>query len=120
MSGLLIRRESGMTMVETLTVVAMLGIIGTIALTGLASSVSGGGIVVERAAAIALVQRQLEYLKTLPYQPAPSEYGSIEVPQSYRLTCQSQPLPDGNMQKVVVTLVKNDRPLLVIESIKVN
>lgn len=109
-----------MTMIETVTTVAMLGIIGVIALAGLASSIIGSGVVIDRASVTAIVQRQLEYVKTLPYQSAPSTYAVLEVPAPYQVICESQSLPDGNMQKVVVTVTKDGRSLLMVEDIKVN
>jgi len=112
--------SSGMTMIETVVTLAMLGIIGVVALSGLASLVISGGVVVDRASAIAIAQRQLEYVKALPYQAAPTVYAVIEVPSLYQVTCEAQSLPDGNMQKVVVAVAKGGRSLLVIEDIKVN
>jgi len=109
-----------MTMIETVITLAMLGIIGVAALSGLASLVISGGVAVDRASIIAIAQRQLEYVKTLPYQAAPTAYAVIEVPSPYRVTCEAQPLPDGNMQKVVVAVTKGGRSSLVIEDIKVN
>lgn len=113
-------RQGGMTMIEAVITLAMLGIIGVAALSGLASLVISGGVVVDRASVVAIAQRQLEYVKVLPYQAAPSTYAVIDVPALYQVTCEAQSLPDGNMQKVVVAVTKGGRSLLVIEDIKVN
>lgn len=115
-----VRGQGGMTMIETVTTVAMMGIVGITALCGLASSVISGGITADHTTVMALAQRQLEYVKILPYQSAPSNYDVIEVPEPYQIACESQSLSNGNMQKVVVTVSKHGRSLLVIEDIKVN
>jgi len=109
-----------MTMIETVTAIAILGIVGVAALSGLASSVIGGGVVVDHGSIMTIAQRQLEYVKTLPYQSAPSTYAVLEIPAPYQVTCESWPLSDGNMQKIVVTVLKDNRTLLQIEDIKVN
>jgi hypothetical protein len=107
-------------MIEVVTTVAMLGIIGVTALSGLASLISSGDIVSDRAIAIAFAQRQLEYVKTLNYQAAPASYAVLDINPPYQLSCNSQQMTDGNIQKVVVTVSKDNRVIFTIEDIKVN
>ena len=69
--------EEGVGLVETLIAVAILGL----ALTTLLSAVSTGSLATsrseERVTAENMARSQLEYTKSLPYQPPPASYAAV-------------------------------------------
>ncbi len=101
------------------------GVLG-LALTALLSGLSAGSIAVsrteERVTAENLARSELEYVKSLPYEAPGGPYPTI-APSSdnYSVDVVSEPLNGAaGIEKVTVTIDRNDRELLAVEDYKVD
>jgi Tfp pilus assembly protein PilV len=109
--------------VEALIAVGILGL----ALTALLSAVSTGSMAVsrteERVTAENLARSQLEYIKSQPYQPLPASYATVTPsPDDYAVAVTTDAVPggDGSIEKIVVTVTRNGKELLVVEDYRVD
>jgi len=114
--------EGGWSLVESLVAVAILGT----AVTAFILALSAGSIAVrdndELLVAQKLVQSQLEYIKSQPYDLTGANYTSIEVPQSYSLSTEvgSVPGTDSDIQKITVIISHDGEELMSVEDYKVD
>ncbi|MCJ7492298.1 MAG: hypothetical protein MUP15_09160 [Dehalococcoidia bacterium] len=118
-----LRGEEGIGLVEALIAVGILGL----ALTALLSAVSTGSMAVsrteERVTAENLARSQLEYTKSQPYQPLPASYATVTPsPDVYAVAVTADVAPggDSSIEKIVVTVTRNGKELLVAEDYKVD
>lgn len=129
------REKAGIGLVETLAAVAILGTAGV----AFVLSLSTGTIAVregeQEAIAQSLARAQLEYIKNYPYQPAAATYpyvynfdekynpNPITLPQGYEISVTVSSIPqaggDPNIQKIRVTISREEEELLTIETYKV-
>lgn len=122
--GAALRGEEGIGLVEALIAVGILGL----ALTALLSAVSTGSMAVsrteERVTAENLARSQLEYTKSQPYQPLPgASYPTVTPsPDDYAVAVTADVAPggDSSIEKITVTVTRNDKELLVVEDYKVD
>jgi prepilin-type N-terminal cleavage/methylation domain-containing protein len=112
--------EAGVTLLETMAALAIAGIIVSAFLTGLSTSSKAVFIADERASAENLARSQMEYVRDLPYD---TSYTPASVPpeyDGYSVTINVEPLSDGNVQKVTVTVEHTDgEEVLALEDYKV-
>ena len=111
--------QRGLGLVETLVAVAILGVVGVAFLAAL----STGAIAVREGApkvvAQSLARTQLEYIKSHTFE---ATYPTVDTPAGYFISLQVSPIPDTdtNIQKITVTVTRNQEDLLTVESYKVN
>ena len=123
-----------MTLVETLTALAILGIVAVVFLTGLSVSSSAVMVSQKRVAAESLAKSQSEYIKNSTYDDTnnppvytldpnlttPDGY-SIPPPTAERLDPDGDGLGDDDgLQKITVTVNRNADLLLTLVDYKVN
>ena len=122
------RHEQGMTLIENLIGLAVLGLVAVTFLSGVALTARSVIISHERVTAESLAKSQLEYVKNGNYS-ASGNYSEIEI--SPELSNQGYTIDDlridpvGNVsldkiQKVTVTIKRGNQTLLTLEDYKVN
>lgn len=128
--------ESGVTLIETLVALAVLGLIAVVFLSGLATAARATLIADEQATAESLARSEIEYVKSQqPYinyaEPDPGEYELITPPASYSLEITAEPIDpdtgqpllagqDEGIQKITVTVNRGSKLLLTVEGYKVD
>jgi len=132
--------ELGMTLVEILVALAILGITAVAFLSGAATALKAVIITQERVAAESLAKSEIEYIKSLDYGSLPTvpwSYGLPSDPPEWDLTHALPPGYDGysievdaeftsghtgadDIQKLIVTVEKDGRQLLEVEDYKVD
>jgi len=115
----MMRCEKGVSLVEVLVALALLGIISVLFLGSLANSSSSRVTADNRVSAKILAESLIDNIKMQSYEPA----YSITVPPEFvgysaNLTVES--MPSGNIQKLIVTVKYLDRQVLTLEDYKVD
>lgn len=121
--------ERGFGLVETLAAVAILGV----AVVAFVGGLSSGTIAVregnQELVAQSLAQTQLEYVKDYPYEPAATTYPTVHTPEGYSICPEgysicvevgSIPDTDTDIQKIMVTISRDEEDILTVEDYKVN
>ena len=114
--------ERGVTLVEALVAVAVLG--GGILTLVLAMS-SGALAVKEndrQSVAQGLARAQLEYTKSYAYNPSASTYPTVSAPDGYGISVGVTRVPDtgsNNIQKITANVTFNDATIMTAEDYKV-
>ena len=114
--------ERGFGLVETLAAVAILGVVVVAFVVGLSS----GAIAVregnQELVAQSLAQTQLEYVKGYPYDPAATTYPAVGRPEGYSICVEVGSIPDTDtdIQKITVTISRDEEDILTVEDYKVN
>ena len=126
--------ETGVTLLETLVALALLSIIAVVFLGGLTTVATATLIADEQATAESLARSQMEYVKRYPYDSEATTYpyvytydetynpNPITLPESYTISVEVSPVPgttDSDIQKITVTVNRNDNPVLTLEGYKV-
>jgi len=127
--------EAGVSLIETLIALAILGLISAAFLSGLFTTSKATFIADERATAESLARSELEYVKSQDYidyaEPGHGSYELTTTPASYSADITAipidpstgQPLPedqDQGIQKITVTIEHNDKSVLTVEDYKVD
>ena len=119
-------RESGITLVETVVALAVLGIIAVAFLTGLDTSSKAAFMVDEQATAESLAQSQMEWAQDADYVDEATGYSTAPVPSgkdyiNYSATITADPLnnPDDGIQKITVTVTRFGEQIITLEGYKV-
>ena len=120
-------RESGVTLIEAVVALAILGTIGVTFLSGLATTSKAAFIADEQATAESLAQSQMEWVKNAGYSYNATAYSSAPIPSSkdyinYSATIAAEPLhnPDDGIQKITVTVKRSDEGVIKLEGYKVD
>lgn len=114
------RGESGVTLIETLFAIALLGIIGTVLLGGMTDVYRAVPIADEQEIGKQLARSQIETIMKRPYSlsytpaPIPSMYGD------YTAEIEVVPFRLGNIQKITVTILHDDESSASLEIYKTN
>lgn len=131
--NILLGNETGLTLIETLIALAILGVVAVAFLSGLATASKATFIADERAIADSLVRSELEHIKSHQYinyaEPGHGDYGVVASPDNYDIEVTEvpinpetgQPLPSGEdegIQKITVTIKHRDKSVLTIEDYK--
>ena len=118
-----LHHQEGISLVEVLVAVAITGSAIIMLLSSLSTGSKAVGILYERVIAEDLARSQLEYTKSQSYLVAPASYAII-TPLPHDFTVYANALAvtgrNNNIQKIVVTVYRNNKPLLVKEDFKVN
>jgi type II secretory pathway pseudopilin PulG len=114
--------QRGISLAEAVVALAILGIAGV----SFSIALSTGSIAVKEneAGVIAqnLARSQLEYTKSLSYNPGAITYPKVAVPVNYTLSVAVSSLAgaDTDIQKVTVTVSRGGQNLLTVADYKVN
>ena len=125
MFGKFERSESGATFIETLAALALMGIVATAFLSGLATTSKATIVADEHTTAKSLAQSQMEWAKNTDYVYETTAYSSAPLPSgpdylNYLATIDVEPLhsPDEGIQKIIVTINHSDKEVIKLEGYK--
>ena len=115
----MMKSEKGISLLETIVAVALLGIISVCFLSGVATTTTARATADERATAKILAESQIEYLKKHSYEQS---YNITTIPDEYEdytvnLTIDNQ--RNGHIQKIIVAVQHHGDVVLTLESYKV-
>jgi prepilin-type N-terminal cleavage/methylation domain-containing protein len=115
----MLKSEKGISLIETIVAVAILGIISAAFLGALATTSSARAENDERTSSKILAESIMENIKTenytASYTPAiPPEF------EGYTATVDTTNERNGNIQKIVITITHHRHEVLTLESYKVN
>jgi type II secretory pathway pseudopilin PulG len=116
------RGERGVTLVESLVAIALLG--GGVLTMILA--MSGGALAVQdndqQTTAQSLARTQLEYTKSYTYAPGAATYPAVSVPDGYGISVGVTAVPstNSNIQKITVNVTRDSAVIMTTEDYKVN
>lgn len=116
---MLMKGEKGLSLIETIAAVALLGLIGASFLGGLATTSTARVTADERASAKILAETIMENVKKQVYSTSysftiPDEY------DGYTATIDADAERNNNIQKITVTIHHRDNDVITLESYKVN
>lgn len=115
--------QSGMTMVEQLVVLGVVGLALTAALAAVGTGAHGLTATTTQNQALALAVSQMESIKSQPYSASAVTYPTgPAVPAAYTLSTGVASIPGTNtsVQKVTVTIVRNGKTVLTLEDLKLD
>ena len=119
--------ESGMTLIEALVALAILGVIAVTFLTGLAATSKATFIDDEQATAESVARSQMEWVKNTEYLYEATEYPAKPIPSnkdyfnySAAITCEPLHFPDDGIQKITVTIEHLNKVIITLEGYKVD
>jgi len=120
-------RESGVTFIETVVALAILGVIAVAFLNGLTTTSKSVFTADEHTTAESLAQSQMEWVKNASYSYNATTYSSAPIPSgkdylNYSTLITAEPLrsPDDGIQKVIVTIKRSDKGVTKLEGYKVD
>lgn len=119
----LIRRENGASLAEVLIALAIAGTIVVLFLSSLSTGARAVGVIYEHTTAENLARSQLEYTKSQDYVTAPADYDSIpSLPPGFTVSAEASAVTDrdDNIQKITVTVYRDEKTVLIMEDFKVN
>jgi type II secretory pathway pseudopilin PulG len=117
-----VKGQIGLGLVETLVAVAVLGT----SVVAFISGLSAGSLAIREQdrtmVAQGLAQTQLEYTKSYAYNAGASTYPTVSAPPGYSISVGVSAVPntDTNMQKITVTVSREDAATVTIEGYKAN
>jgi len=121
------RRESGLTLIETVVALAIIGVIAVAFLSGLATTSKAAFIADEQTTAESLARSQMEWAKKVDYVYDATEYSPAPIPSgkdyiNYSAVITAEPLraPDDGIQKITVTIKHSDKGVIRLEGYKVD
>lgn len=119
--------ESGVSFLETLIALAVLGAIAVTFLMGIATSTKAAFIGDQNATAESLAQNQMEWIKNAEYEYDTPQYLAAPMPNSldyakFSVEILAEPLhhPDDGIQKIIVTVRYSGKGITTLESYKVD
>jgi type II secretory pathway pseudopilin PulG len=129
--------QSGITLIETVVALALLGIFGVVFLAALSNSAATTAAIEEKVNVDSLARAQMEYIKNInscPYNSIPPynyqaldqlEVGNpyaIAAPEGYSINVTAAALhnPDDGIQEITVTVYREGINRLMIKGYKVN
>src|SRR3989338_7111890 len=121
------RRESGITLLETIVALAIFGTITVIFLGGIIGTTRAASLADEQTAAESLAQTQMEWAQNATYIPGATEYAPCSLPSgkdyiNYSTNITVNPLhnPDDGIQKITVTIQRSGKSIVTLEGYKVD
>ena len=115
------KNEKGFTFVGVIIALGIMGVIAVAFLGGLATASRSLFTADELETANNLAESQMEYVKNQPYDTSYSPSQSIlDKYEGYSATIVSEPLEDGNKQKITITIEHYSDEVATLEDYKVN
>lgn len=120
-------RESGVTLLETIVALAIIGVIAVTFLNGLTTASKSTFIADEQTTAESLAQSQMEWVKkadysynATTYSPAPMPVGKDYI--NYSVVIAAEPLhsPDDGIQRITITVKRSGEGVVILEGYKVD
>ncbi len=113
----IVRRQEGSSFVDVLIALSILGIIGTVFLSGVWTSTRASAQAEEMVTMDNLARAQMEYVKSYPFQDSrvyplvstPGSPGQIAVPSGYSLNVNATSYYDGTLQQINVVVSHGGR-----------
>ena len=122
-----VRKERGMTLVETIVALAILGTIVLVFLGGIIGSTKAAGILDEKATAESLAQSQMEYVQNTAYAAGATQYTAASIPSisdysgySANITVAPVHATDDGIQLVTVSIQRSGKSVATLVGYKVN
>ena len=118
----LLRDEKGLTMVESVVTIAIVGV----TVVAFAIALSTGSLAVNESDQEVMVQSlartQLEYIKGYPYDPEATTYPTVNTTDNYSISVAVTSIPDtdANIQKITANISREGQVILTVEDYKVN
>ena len=119
--------ESGVSLIETLVALAIVGTIAVTFLGGVSTSSKAAFTVDERSTGESLARSQMEWVKKVDYVYGTTEYPPAQMPSggyyskySAIITAASIRVPDDGIQKITVTIKHSDKRVIKLEGYKVD
>ncbi len=119
--------ESGMTLIETLVALALVGAIVVSYLSGLATTSKATMVADEQSTGESLARSQMEWVKKATYVSGATTYSAASIPSgsdytgySANITAASLRTPDDGIQKITVTVMHFAKNVISLEDYKVN
>jgi len=121
------RRERGITFMETVIALAILGVISVAFLNGLTTASKSVFITDEHSTAESLAESQMEWVKNAGYSYNATSYSTAPIPNSkdysqYSVAVFVEPVntPDDGIQKITVTIQRSGKGIFYLEGYKVD
>ena len=121
-----IRGEKGLSLIETIAAVGLLGIISAVLLGSIGTAAKATMVNDDRVTAEILARSQIEYIKSCPYDYYTTEYfvnPALDIPSGWSMenpTVEALHEPDDGIQKVTITVQYNGRTMLSTFTYKVD
>jgi len=119
--------QQGLTLIETVIALAILGTIAVIFLNGLTTTAEAAFTTDERATAESLAQSQMEWAQNASYTDNATQYSSAPIPSgsdytnySVNITAESLHDPDNGIQKITVTITRSGEQVFTLEGYKLD
>jgi prepilin-type N-terminal cleavage/methylation domain-containing protein len=123
----IVMSEGGLTLIEVLIALAILGLVGGIFASGLTMTSKLIMTTQEMVTVDSLARDQMEDTKKQPYEDEATSYPVISIPtdlagQGYSISVSAEPLntPDDGIQKITVTITRNGESLFTFVDYKRN
>ena len=120
-------RESGASLLEAVVALAILGTIGVVFLSGLATGSEAAFAADEIATTESLARSQMEWAKNASYSSEATGYSPAPIASSkdyidYAVDIAAAPLnsPDDGIQKITVTVTRSGEEVIKLEGYKVD
>jgi len=119
-------REPGVSLLETVVALFVLGTVAVTFLSGLVTTSRAAFLADEQATAESLAKSQMEWAKKASYTPGATSYAAATLPtgkdyMNYSATISAQPHdPDDGIQKITVTVSRSGEVIIRLEGYKVN
>lgn len=117
--------QKGMTLIETIVAVAIIGAVCVVFLSGLAVSSKGTFKIDEQATAESVARSQMEWVQGLRYEDNTTQYSPANLDafndyEGYTANITAEPLhsPEDGIQKITITIVHNGNSVMSIEGYK--
>lgn len=115
----------GVSLLETLVALAILGAIAVTFLQGLSTAIRTTALADENTTAKSLAQSQMEWVKKIQYVDEATLYTPADIPsnsdyQNYSATITAVPLnaPDAGLQKITVMISHHGETVFILEGYK--
>ena len=125
--SVLTSRESGITMIETVVALAIIGVIAVTFLSGLGTASRATVITDVRSTTESLARSQIEHAQNADYAYGATQYSAAQIPSgddyaNYSTMILAEPLhdPDDGIQKITVIVKHSDAEIARLESYKVD
>jgi len=121
------RRELGITFLETVIALAILGAVSVSFLNGLTSASKAVFIVDKKTTAESIAQSQMEWVKNASYSYNATSYSAVPIPDGkdylqYSSVVSAEPVhtPDDGLQKITVSIQRSGKGVYFLQGYKVD